>query len=483
MSAGPEAIAGALGAAEGVGAARAALGPDAAAWIVGGAVRDAARGVPVADVDLALAGDAAAAARAIAAAAGGHAFELSAEFETWRVSSRDGSTTIDLTALRGGGIEADLRLRDFTVNAVAVPLSGGDPLDPAGGLADLDAGLLRAVSARSFEDDPLRVLRAARLAAGLGLTPEVGTVALARAAAARAGEPAGERQLAELGALVSGPDPVRGIELLVELGALAGVLPELDGLRGVSQSANHHLDAYEHTIEVLRRLLDVEAELPRYAGAVAPEVAEILAEPLADGLSRRDGLRLAALLHDVGKPPTRVEAERGWVSFKGHDRIGAEMIDRLCRRLRTSRALRAKLASITRDHLVLGFMVRDRPLPQRRVYGYLRRTGPDAVDTTLLTVADRLSAQGGGVPEHAIEGHLELARELLAAAVPWEREGPPRPLLRGDEIAAEVAIEPGPALGEAVRELEAAQWCGEVSTREQALAHLRGFAAGSDAAR
>lgn len=477
MSAGPEAIAAGLGQAEGVRAARAALG-DVPAWIVGGAVRDAARGVPVADVDLALDGDVAAAAREIALAAGGHAFELSAEFETWRVSARRGSATIDLTALRGDGIEADLLLRDFTVNAVAVPLAGGEPLDPTGGLADLDAGLLRAVSGRSFSDDPLRLLRAARLAAGLGLGLEEDTLTLARAVADRAGDPAGERQLAELGALVSGPDPVRGIELLVELGALAGVLPELDALRGVSQSANHHLDAYEHTIEVLRRMLDVEADLPRYAAEVAAEVGALLAEPLADGLTRRDGLRLATLVHDVGKPATRVESAEGWVSFKGHDRVGADLIDGLCRRLRTSRALRAKLASITRNHLVLGFMVKDRPLPPRRVHDYLRRTAPDAVDTTLLTVADRLSAQGGGVPDHAIEGHLELARELLAVAVPWEREGPLPPLLRGDEIAAETGIEPGPRLGGAVAELEAAQWCGEVGTREQAIAHLRDFAAG-----
>ena len=121
---------------------------------------------------------------------------------------------------------------------------------------------------------------------------------------------------------------------------------------------------------------------------------------------------------------------------------------------------------MTRDHLVLGFMVRDRPLPPRRVWEYLRRTGAEAIDTTLLTVADRLSAQGGGVPDAAIEGHLELAREMLAAAVAWERDGPPEPLLRGDEIAAEVGIEPGPELGEAVAELEAAQYAGEVADRD-----------------
>ncbi len=470
-----EAIAARLGEAEGVRVAREALGSEAAAWIVGGAVRDAARGLAVTDVDLALAGDVKAAARAIARSADAHTFELSAEFETWRVAARDGTWTIDVAALRGADIGGDIALRDFTVNAVAVPLGGGSPIDPTGGLADLEAGALRAVSERSFEDDPLRLLRGARLAAALDLHPHARTVELARASAGRAGEPAGERQLAELALLVSGPDPVRGIELTEELGALAGVLPELEGLRGVGQSANHHLDAYGHTIEVLRRMLAVEGDLPRYAGDVAPEVEAMLAVPFADGFTRGGVLRLAALVHDIGKPATRVVADEGWVSFKGHDAVGAEMIGELCRRLKSSGALRSKLAAMTRDHLVLGFMVKDRPLPPRRVFGYLRRTGSEAVDTTLLTVADRMSAQGGGVPERAIEDHLELAREMLAVAVPLELNGPPKPLLRGDEIAAATGIEPGPALGEAVRELEAAQWCGEVETREEAIAHLQGF--------
>ena len=121
-------------------------------------------------------------------------------------------------------------------------------------------------------------------------------------------------------------------------------------------------------------------------------------------------------------------------------------------------------------------MVRDRPLSPRQVLGYLRRTSPWSVDTTLLTVADRLSAKGGGVPDAAIEGHLELAREMLEAAVSWDRDGPPEPLLRGDEIAAEAGIEPGPRLGEAVAELEAAQYAGEVADREAAAAHLRAWA-------
>ena len=120
-------------------------------------------------------------------------------------------------------------------------------------------------------------------------------------------------------------------------------------------------------------------------------------------------------------------------------------------------------------------MVKERPLPPRRVWDYLVRTSPQSIDMTLLTVADRLSAQGGGVPREAITGHLDLAREMLVAAVPWEVDGPPEPLLRGDEIAAEAGIEPGPRLGEAVTELQGAQYAGEVGTRDEAVAHLRAW--------
>ncbi len=466
-------IEGALGDSEVVSVARAALRDVGdRVWIVGGAVRDAALGVPVTDLDLAFDGDVRAAANHLAEDAGGHPFELSEEFETWRVVDRDGGWKVDIAALRADSIEADLRLRDFTINSMAVPLVSGTLLDPAGGLEDLGSRVLRVSSRASFEDDPLRILRAARFAAVGDFGLDAASAEAARASASRIAETAGERQFAELTQMIAGPDPLRAVEALAELGALAVVFPELEALRGVGQSANHHLDAYGHTIEVLRRMLEIESDLPAYCGSAAAEVERLLAQSLGEGLTRRDGLRFAALLHDVGKPATRQERD-GWVSFIGHDRVGAEMIRELCRRLRASRKFSGYLEAITRDHLVLGFMVSERPIGSRRVWEYLDRTGSQAVDTTLFTVADRLAAAGGAVGEEAIAGHLELAAELLGAAVAWEREGPPEPLMRGDELAGELGIEPGPALGEAMRELQAAQYAGEVTGREAAVAHLR----------
>ena len=454
--------------------ARRALGSGEGVWIAGGAIRDVALGREVTDLDLASAGDPGPLAKAVARESGGHSFQLSAEFATWRTTAADGSWQIDVTALRGETIEADLAARDFTVGAVAAPLAGGELLDPHDGLADLDRGVLRVVAKDSFAADPLRLLRAARLAAELDLDIDPDTAALARAEAARVTEAAGERQLVELRQLVGGPRPLRGLELLGELGLTAVVLPELEALRGVEQGPNHHLDVYGHTLTVLERTLELEGDLERFAGERAADVRALLAEPLADEMSRGTALRFGALLHDIGKPATRGE-RNGYVTFIGHDRDGAEIVGGLCRRLRASRVLASHLRALTFHHLRLGFLVHEMPLPPRRVHEYLRATEPVSVDVTLLTVADRLSARGGGplASDEAIAAHLELARGMVAAALDWRREGPPPPLLPGDELAAELGIEEGPELGELLAELEAAQYAGEIATRAEAVEQAR----------
>lgn len=470
MSSVGEALRGAPGIAEAK-----ALGIDG--WIVGGAVRDALMGRAVVDVDLAVQpGAEEGAARAIAKASGGSPFPLSEEFGTWRVEAPDHSWHLDVTRLRAESIEADLRLRDFTVNAIAVPLSDPDAeaIDSTGGVADVEARILRAASDRAFADDPLRLVRAARIAGVLGLEIEPGTLELARAESGRAGEPAGERRLAELRLLIAASDPLRPLELLDELGATGGILPELEALRGVEQNPNHHLDVHGHTLEVLRQLLVVESDLEQYAGESAGAVRELLAKPLGDDFTRGDGLRLGALLHDTGKPATKGE-HGGYVTFIGHDSVGADIVDASLARLKASRALRRYVAGLTRHHLHLGFMVYERPLPRRRLFEYLSKCGDVAPDVTLLTAADRMSARGSGAvaaPE-MIEAHLELVREVLPDALEWQRSGPPALPLPGDELAREAGVAEGPELGNLIAELQAALFAGEVEGRDEVVAHAR----------
>jgi poly(A) polymerase len=456
-------------------AARTALEQQGPAWIVGGAIRDALLGEAVADADLAVErGSEESAARAIAKVAGGSAFQLSEEHASWRAIAPTDGWHVDVVALRAEAIEDDLRARDFTINAIARSLEGGELIDPTGGIADSDARLLRAASESAFRDDPLRLLRAARLAAGHELTIEPGTADLARAAAAQAADPAGERQFAELRGIVAGRRPLRGIELMDELDLTGVVLPELEDLRGVVQNPNHHLDVFGHTLAVLEEWLRLERDLEDFAGDLAPEIHAFLEEPLADELSRREALRFGALFHDLGKPETRNEGT-GYVTFIGHDEVGAQIIAELCRRLRVSRKLSTSLQGLALHHLRLGFLIHQRPLSRRTVYDYLVATEPVAADVTLLSVADRLAARGEGplASPEMVQAHLDLAREMLRDALVWHRDGAPRPPLSGDDLTRELGLSPGPEMGRLLEELRAEAFIGDIATRDQALERAR----------
>ncbi len=451
------------------------------AWIVGGVVRDRLLGRSlddVVDVDVALDGDPARAAEALVRASGrGTArFSLSDAFGTWRVVGPGGAWQIDLTPVRGGSIEADLAQRDLTVNAMAEAVGGdGELLDPHGGEADLAARRARAVSERAFADDPLRTLRVARFACELDLTVDPITAAMARAHARGLSDVAGERVFAELKRIVAAPRIRAGLALMEDLGVMQEVLPELTALRGVEQNRYHHRDVFGHTLEVLDEALRIEAAPGEVLGAEhADALRALLAEPLADGLTRGDGLRLGALLHDAAKPFTRVVREDGeTLGFPRHDVEGERLVREALGRLKASERLRAHVGALTRHHLRLGFLVHEQPLTRRALYRYLTATEPVEVDVTLLSVADRLATRGRKADE-AIERHVELARELIGDTLAWRAgETRPEPLVRGDELARALEIEPGPRLGALLAELAEARFAGEIRSPQEAVAAAR----------
>jgi poly(A) polymerase len=445
-------------------------------WIVGGALRDALLGRRVTDIDVAVPGDPEPTARALAREVRGPVFPLSEAFGAWRVIDRRAGVVYDVSALQGGTIEEDLAKRDFTVNAMARPLAElsavalAEPtaaplVDPLGGHADVESRTLRVLGPQAYESDPLRALRLARLAAELGFEPDPETERLTRAAAPRVPEAAGERIFAELRRLLLAPEVVRGLAIADRAGLVSSVLPELGELHDVEQSQYHHLDVYGHTIEVLERLVELERQ-------ASGRLRAALDEPLADELTRGQALRFGALLHDIGKPATHAVRDQGRVTFIGHDRLGEEMVRDICGRLRTSERFSRFVEAITRHHLVLGFLVHERPLDRRAVYRYLRRTEPVEVEVTLLSCADRLATRGRKADE-AIAAHLELAGELMEAALDWRDEGPPHPLVRGDDLARELGIDRGPELGRLLAELEEAAYAREVTTRDEALGFAR----------
>ncbi len=225
------------------------------AWIVGGAIRDELLGRPVVDVDVACR-DPRAAAHRFATEHGGAPFPLSERHGAWRVVAHGSEETVDFTPLPAG-IEDDLATRDFTINAIAVPVGGGEPVDPHGGLRDLEERVVRAVSDSVFADDPLRLLRAVRFEEELGFRMDERTEELVRAAAVHVTAPAGERILTELQRM--GAAAFRRLD---ELGLLAGLGGSLDGPYEALDDPGFRLVAV-FGAELAR--LPISNELRRYA--------------------------------------------------------------------------------------------------------------------------------------------------------------------------------------------------------------------------
>ena len=448
-------------------------------------MRDRLLGRETSDIDVVVADDPGGAARAIARAAGRAAcFELSAEYGSWRVVASGHRWQVDVEPLRAETIEGDLALRDFTANAVAEPLLGGERIDPLGGLEDLRAGRLRMAGRGAFVADPLRVLRLVRVAIELGLEPDTEALAGARESAPALRAVSAERVFAELRRIIAAREVRRGIELMGEIGASAAVLPELEALRGVEQNRFHHTDVYEHTLETLDWVValegdlddehhDCRSELARALGGARASAVSLLREPLADDMNRGQALRWGALMHDAAKPLTRAVGREGGVTFFGHDARGAELAREVLGRLRASERLRAHVAALVRHHLRLGFLVHEpQPLARRSVYAYLRACAPVEADVTLLSVADRLATRGERSAQ-ATDAHVRLAAALLPDALRWHAEGPPDPPLPGDALARELGIKPGPRLGQLLEQLREASYAGELETREQAIVYAR----------
>lgn len=448
------------------------------AWLVGGAVRDRLLGRATTDFDVVVDGDARSAAQELARRADAHRFELSHAFGAWRVIARDRSWHVDLVRLGGETIEADLALRDLTVNAMGRALPDGPLVDPFGGAGDLRARRLRAVGDGSFARDPLRVLRLARLACELGFTVEPATATAAREVAPRLEEVAPERVFEELKRIVCSECPVAGFELMDRLAATESVLPELTALRGVEQSRFHHLDVREHTLAVLAEAVALERDPSAALGPHAQAVDEFLRRPLANDLSRWQALRLGALLHDVAKPQTRSVTQEGRVTFMSHDRRGADVARAVLTRLRGAERLREHVALLVRHHLRLGFLVHQMPITRAAVYEYLEACEPVGVDVTALSVADRLATRGEH-SEEAIAKHLELAGQMLGESLQWA-EKPPQAPVRGDDLVRELGLTPGPEVGRILSELRRAAFANEIGSRAQAIDRARALLRASD---
>ena len=455
-------------------AALAALGPGEAGWLVGGCLRDELLGRRVRDIDIALDGRPEALARGLADRFGGGVYATSDVFGSWRVVI--GDLHIDVAALRGGPpggppdpatralrLEADLRARDVTVDSLARPLDGDDIVDPLSGLDDLAAGRLRLCSPASLDEDPLRVLRLARLARVFELLPDAAATEAAIRAASGLSRVSGERIRDEVSALLGTRAAPLALRDLAVWGALAVILPEVDRLRGVEQNPYHHLDVFEHTLEALTYVVGVVAQLGGRRFLTTPAEAGLPGvEPLVP-------VSWAVLLHDIGKPVVRIVDEQGRVIFWHHDETGRQMVADIGRRFNFSNRFVEYCGTLVRQHLRLGFLTREQPLTRRALARYRRDVSPWVFESVVVSLCDRLATRGEKTSLTSMARHYRLARTVWTAV----SKAPAPQLLSGDDVMELLGIEPGPAVGQALDALEEEIEAGEVTDAEGARAFLQ----------
>ena len=461
-------------------------------YLVGGAVRDALLGRASHDLDFVLAGEVLGIARRIANALGAAYFPLDEERRTARLVliQADGSRfKLDFAAMRSSDLDSDLRARDFTINAIALPLATLEALvDPCGGATDLYARVLRTCSPGSFLDDPVRVIRAVRLATALNckILPE--TSQQLRQAVPYLEQVSPERVRDELFRILDGPQPATGIRLLDILGALALILPELPSLKGVSQPPPHISKVWEHTLEVLQRLdqvLDVlalqydqEHAASWALGFISVQLGRYrkqLHEHLHTSLNPERNLRgllfLAALYHDAGKPITRQVDETGRIRFFEHEQVSAEQAAQRGRLLRLSNTEIERLTVIVRNHMRPLLLAQSGAPPTRRaIYRYFKACGAAGIDVGLLSLADCLAAFGSTLPHETWARHLLVVRTLFEAwwENPEQAVSPPS-LLNGYDLMRNFDLQPGPVVGQLLEAIQEAQAAGQINSREQAL--------------
>jgi len=433
------------------------------------------------DLDLVLATGSLEVGRRLADRLGGAFVPLSEPHGVARVVVRAGEAaeprSIDLADFRGPSLDADLAGRDVTVNALAVPLEpllhGPAPVaDPTGGLGDLAARRLRACSPAAFVDDPVRVLRLLREAHALGFGVEPETERLARSAAGRLGAVAAERVRDELTRLLRLPRSAAALRRADAWAVLAVLLPEIEPMRTAGQSAPHRFPVWEHSLRALEALETLLLGDLRLLAPHDARVAAHLAEPLGSGLTRREALKLATLLHDVAKPETRSVDPDGRVRFSGHDRLGAQRAAKVASRLRWPGPAARVLEHLVRQHLRPMHLGMLDEISRRARYRFFRDVGDEVPDLVCLTIADA-AATDGRPPRAVYRGPTRtLLESLLAGQVEAAAEAGVPPLLRGEDVMAAFDLAPGPAVGRLLAEAREAQALGQVRTRAEALAWL-----------
>jgi putative nucleotidyltransferase with HDIG domain len=457
-------------------------------YLVGGVVRDALLGRDCKDIDLVVPRDAIKLTFQLADKLGQPAYVLDRERDTGRIVLPEQGLMIDVARFRGDDLEADLGDRDFTINAMALPANAttsASVVDPTGGLADLAAGVVRQTHAQAVAQDPVRALRALRMAEVFGFDVAAETETAVCQAAPLLSRVSVERIRDELLKLLSA-SPTAGLQRLADTGLLAVTLPEVAALADVAQSAPHYEPVLAHTISVLKWLTIImndlplkneDASLPRLQEALAPYAEALnahLARPVDGGLNGRILLILGALFHDVGKASTQTVEEDGRIRFLGHAQAGAKLAAGRLRHLCLSKKAIDHVSRIVAGHM-RPLLLASPPgrVSRRAVFRFFRDTKDAGLDIGLLALADHLATYNGMGETAVWERLIHLVANLYQHYFHHQETIAPKLLVNGKTLITRFGLQPGPQIGYLLRQLEEAQAAGEITQVDEALAFLQ----------
>ncbi|HBA60011.1 MAG TPA: hypothetical protein DCZ92_04165 [Elusimicrobia bacterium] len=478
------------------------------AYLVGGAVRDAVLKRAFKDIDLAVppSADFRQKTAKLARALDASCFPLDEENDVWRLTARKAPVfQLDIAPFQGGTLDADLRRRDFTINAMALRLQKTTPLragragdftlrpdkkalvDPCGGLRDAAAGRLVPASPRAFREDPLRLLRAFRIASALDFALPPGLLKEIKAQAKLISSPSPERVREELLRLFESPRSHEWLALMHKAGLLCAVFPELAAQEKCAVVYYGKGGVLKHTLCVVERLDHLFTEFKAYFPD-HKKISSLLPDPRV--------MKFAALLHDVAKPP-KAGMIKGRLRFFGHEEFGAVMTEKIMERLRFSREDIRVVTKIIGTHLRPGNLAANDHISDRAMFRFFRTMGKDTVPLLVLSWADHSSYITAAMLKK-IRAKLQLPPFPMPAGLPYNS---PKKTLRfmqtlhqlmkvylkkslklqatrlvdGNDVLKSLKIPEGPRVGEILEKVQMLQFEGKVKNREQALKAVKGM--------
>lgn len=438
-------------------------------YLVGGFLRDFFLGKESCDIDFVVPkGEARALAIKMAERMDAHFVALDEVNNIYRVVMSDKVTYVDIADCECKDIFEDLKRRDFTINSLGFDLNNKKLIDITGALEDLENGVICEISEKNIIDDPLRILRAFRFQSELDFEISPNLKGLIKKHAPLLAQSAKERVNTELVKLFAGKNAHSSLFCLDETGILQMLFPEINEIKKVPSNSHHHLCLFEHSIETVR-----QTEL--YYENAPCEVKEHF-ESLDLGAQKRLGyLKIAAFLHDLGKPSTwQIEPETGRQRFIKHDDVGSKLAVEPLRNLKFSKKQIKYIQKLIKYHIYPANVVTTEEVTDKAVTRFFRKTGNEVLDIIAIAHADRLSAQGPEITQEMTDKNINGLHFLMKRYIETKNEIEPIPkLLDGNEIMDILNINPGPKLGKIVKELYEAQMSGDVLTKEQAINYIK----------